>query len=112
MENPVCIEKFYCVCILISETTPTDPTTVTTPTTPTTQTTEIPHTTPVDHLDLQHAGEDCWRGCNKVEGKCDWCGSDGWCCRQEYKSYRIDEGVSFTKNIIRHYPNIRSSANV
>jgi len=31
---------------------------------------------------LEHAGEDCWNGCNSKEGKCDWCGADGWCCRQ------------------------------
>ena len=24
---------------------------------------------------------DCWNGCNKQQGKCDWCGTEGWCCR-------------------------------
>ena len=35
---------------------------------------------------LEHAGEDCWNRCKvdgiTVDGKCKWCGTDGWCCRQ------------------------------
>ena len=31
-------------------------------------------------MNLQHANEDCLDKCNKLEGKCDWCGTDGWCC--------------------------------
>ena len=31
---------------------------------------------------LENSGEDCWNGCNYQGGKCDWCGIDGWCCRQ------------------------------
>ena len=27
-----------------------------------------------------HAGEDCWTGCNQVQGPCAWCGT-GYCCR-------------------------------
>ena len=30
---------------------------------------------------LQNGGEDCLHDCNYQEGKCDWCGTDGWCCR-------------------------------
>ena len=22
--------------------------------------------------------------CNGMEGQCDWCGNDGWCCRKEW----------------------------
>ena len=29
---------------------------------------------------LEHAGENCWNRCNSVDGKCKWCGTDGWCC--------------------------------
>ena len=33
---------------------------------------------------LENAGEDCWGGCNSQQGKCDWCGTDGWCCRKDW----------------------------
>lgn len=29
---------------------------------------------------VQHAGEDCWGGCNAKQGPCGWCGT-GMCCR-------------------------------
>ena len=29
---------------------------------------------------LEHAGENCWNPCNTRQGKCNWCGTDGWCC--------------------------------
>lgn len=31
---------------------------------------------------VQNSGKDCWIGCNNQPGKCNWCGVDGWCCRQ------------------------------
>ena len=31
---------------------------------------------------LKNVGEHCWDGCNKQQGKCDWCGTNGWCCRK------------------------------
>jgi len=34
--------------------------------------------------DLKHAGEQCWWGCNQKQGKCDYCGADGWCCRKNW----------------------------
>ena len=34
--------------------------------------------------DLEHSDEDCWNGCNYAQGKCGWCGNDGWCCRKEW----------------------------
>ena len=36
---------------------------------------------------LAHSGEECWLSkykCNKQEGKCDWCGTEGWCCRKDF----------------------------
>jgi len=33
-------------------------------------------------FDVQNAGKDCWNGCNQQQGLCDWCGSDGICCRK------------------------------
>ena len=32
--------------------------------------------------ELENGGTNCWNGCNKHQGKCTWCGADGWCCRQ------------------------------
>merc|ERR1712166_609003 len=34
-----------------------------------------------DHDALKNGGKDCWNGCNKKQGKCTWCGTDGFCCR-------------------------------
>ena len=31
---------------------------------------------------LENGGIDCYTGCNQQQGKCDWCGMDGWCCRK------------------------------
>ena len=28
-----------------------------------------------------NAGKDCWRGCGRKQGACDWCGA-GVCCRK------------------------------
>ena len=37
---------------------------------------------PVPNLnELRNAGKDCWRGCGRQQGPCDWCGS-GFCCRK------------------------------
>ena len=30
---------------------------------------------------LKNAGKNCWNGCGNRQGKCDWCGSAGMCCR-------------------------------
>ena len=35
-------------------------------------------------VQLAHSGEDCWIACNEQGGKCDWCGSEGWCCRKDW----------------------------
>ena len=31
---------------------------------------------------LVNAGQDCLTSCNGIQGKCSWCGSDGYCCRK------------------------------
>ena len=35
---------------------------------------------------LEHANEQCWWGgmCNKKQGKCNYCGTEGFCCRQDW----------------------------
>ena len=35
---------------------------------------------------LENAGEDCWSGCNRIQGKCSWCGAKGYCCRKDWKT--------------------------
>ena len=31
---------------------------------------------------LENAGENCWSACHENAGKCDWCGTEGLCCRK------------------------------
>ena len=33
---------------------------------------------------MENAGRDCWNGCKKQQGKCEWCGFDGYCCRKNF----------------------------
>ena len=33
-----------------------------------------------------NAGKTCWYNCGGEQGKCSWCGSDGWCCRKNGNS--------------------------
>merc|ERR550534_2564316 len=40
-------------------------------------TVEIPKTIP----GLENAGQNCWDGCNQQQGKCSWCGPNGYCCK-------------------------------
>ena len=36
----------------------------------------------ISGLNLMNAGKECWYHCWQMQGKCAWCGSDGWCCRK------------------------------
>ena len=47
----------------------------------------------VSEIDLQNAGKDCWNGCKKEQGKCDWCGADGWCCRKGWVGNGCDGNI-------------------
>ena len=29
-----------------------------------------------------NAGKRCWHNCGGKQGKCSWCGANGWCCRK------------------------------
>jgi len=42
---------------------------------------------------LKNGGKDCWSGCSKTQGKCDWCGADGWCCRQNWIGNGCDGAI-------------------
>jgi len=33
-------------------------------------------------IGLENGGKDCWTGCKSKQGKCDYCGFDGYCCRK------------------------------
>ena len=39
---------------------------------------------PEGTIDFKNAGKSCWKQCNRQQGKCDWCGSDGYCCRKNF----------------------------
>jgi len=40
-------------------------------------------------------GSDCWSNCNRKQGKCSWCGRQGYCCRVDWsdKSNGCDGSV-------------------
>ena len=31
---------------------------------------------------MENGDKECWGKCNSKEGKCDWCGPNGLCCRK------------------------------
>ena len=35
---------------------------------------------------LKNVGPSCWNECDFAQGKCDWCGSEGYCCRKNWKA--------------------------
>ena len=39
---------------------------------------------------MENGGKDCWNGCSQKQGKCDWCGADGWCCRKDWAGNGCD----------------------
>merc|ERR1712025_670562 len=41
-------------------------------------------------LGLENAGNDCWHGCNKLQGKCSFCGPNGYCCRKGFEGSECD----------------------
>ena len=42
-------------------------------------------------LGLEHGGEECYNyKCNQKNGKCDWCGTRGYCCRKGHKGGGCD----------------------
>jgi len=47
---------------------------------------------------LKNGDKDCWNGCNKKEGKCNWCGPDGWCCRKNWVGNGCDGSVGGSSN--------------
>ena len=48
--------------------------------------------------ELDNAGEECWWECNKQQGKCDWCGTEGWCCRMNWKGNGCDGSIGGANN--------------
>ena len=36
----------------------------------------------ISGFNLMNANTNCWYNCGGKQGKCSWCGSDGWCCRK------------------------------
>jgi len=48
-------------------------------------------------LGLENVGEHCWHACNKIQGKCLWCGPNGYCCRKGWKSHGCDGKIGGNK---------------
>ena len=42
---------------------------------------------------LKNAGKDCWPGCKGKQGKCDWCGRKGYCCRKDWPAGDGCDGI-------------------
>merc|ERR1712050_106971 len=34
---------------------------------------------------LENADQDCWSACGGKQGKCRFCGTEGYCCRKDFK---------------------------
>ena len=41
-------------------------------------------------FELENSGKDCWTGCGKKQGKCDFCGTKGYCCKKGTKGNGCD----------------------
>ena len=54
---------------------------------------------------LLNGGKDCWFACQGKQGKCNWCGDDGWCCRKEWIGNGCDGVIGGTKHTCVLNPN-------
>ena len=43
-----------------------------------------------DFEGLENGGKFCWKKCKGQQGKCDWCGQDGLCCRKNREGNECD----------------------
>ena len=43
--------------------------------------------------EIANKGKDCWKGCEKTQGRCEWCGTEGWCCRLGWEGNGCDGGM-------------------
>merc|ERR1719458_1259310 len=44
----------------------------------------------ISKKEIANKGKDCWKGCEKTQGRCEWCGTDGWCCRLGWEGNGCD----------------------
>ena len=59
---------------------------------------------------LENSGEKCWGKCNGQDGKCDWCGTKGWCCRKNKIANGCDG--TFGGNGVHHECHLHSGMHV
>ena len=45
---------------------------------------------------IRNTGKSCWGHCNKKQGACSWCGSEGMCCTQKPGWNDISKGCDGT----------------
>merc|ERR1712050_771507 len=43
-------------------------------------------------FDLRNTGQDCFNHCNQKQGKCNWCGNKGYCCRKWSDKWKLISG--------------------
>jgi len=43
--------------------------------------------------DLENQNQNCWTGCNQLQGKCGWCGVEGYCCKKGMKGNGCDGSI-------------------
>merc|ERR1719205_367778 len=48
--------------------------------------------------ELENGGKECYRECNTQQGKCNWCGPDGWCCRKDWVGNGCDGTIGGPSN--------------
>ena len=41
-------------------------------------------------LKIQNVGQNCWIECKNTQGPCTWCGTNGFCCRKDWKGNGCD----------------------
>ena len=60
------------------------------------------------YQNLENGGISCYSECNQIQGKCDWCGTDGWCCRKDW----VGNGCDGTFGINNHHQCVLKPGNL
>ena len=47
---------------------------------------------------LENGGKECYHECNLQQGKCNWCGPEGWCCRLNWVGNGCDGNIGELSN--------------
>ena len=47
---------------------------------------------------VENGGKECYHECNLKQGKCNWCGPEGWCCRLNWVGNGCDGNIGGLSN--------------